>query len=143
MDDKEGPAVRPKCPVDVKQGAGEYVDSPLLSIQFYFFSRLGVLGSAVCVYSLQSIQTLFSNSKYLEKTKVNQQVSAWVSVQPKDGNQDAGKPVVSPTDKSVLNSHSTVTSLSFFFRVKYNGCSGGRLVACRPLINAHIPLCTS
>ena len=99
--------------MDVKQGAGEYVDSLFFH---FFFSRLGVLGSAVCVYSLQSIQTLFSNSKYLEKTKVNQQVSAWVSVQPKDGNQDAGKPAVSPTEKSVL-SHSTVTSLSFFFRV--------------------------
>ncbi|KAK3735017.1 hypothetical protein QZH41_010669 [Actinostola sp. cb2023] len=56
----------------------------------------GLVGSAVCAYSLSTIQSLFTNSKYLEEVQMENpsvvKARVWKSVPPPTNAQDPGRP---------------------------------------------------
>ena len=58
--------------------------------------RLGVLGSAVCRYSMKSVTKLFDTSQYLKETtdKGFDGTSLWVSVSPINMTRVPGRPKV-------------------------------------------------
>jgi len=62
----------------------------------FFCSSLGVLGSAVCRYSMKSVTNLFDTSKYLKETtdKGFDGTSLWVSVSPINLTVVPGRPKV-------------------------------------------------
>jgi len=62
--------------------------------------RLGVLGSAVCKYSMKSVEKLFDTSQYLKETsnKGYDGTSLWVSVTPINLTMVPGRPKVSEMD---------------------------------------------
>ena len=62
--------------------------------------RLGVLGSAVCRYSMKSVTRLFDTSQYLKETtdKGFDGTSLWVSVSPTNLTMVPGRPKVSEMD---------------------------------------------
>ena len=64
--------------------------------QSHFCCRLGVLGSAVCSYSVKSLQELFDNSPYLKETgtKGFDGTSLWVEEVPVNLSVGPGRPKV-------------------------------------------------
>ena len=60
------------------------------------FIRLGVLGSAVCRYSMKSLQDLFEKSQYLEliRAKGRDAVDFWKAVSPLNLTVVPGRPKV-------------------------------------------------
>ena len=62
--------------------------------------RLGVLGSAVCRYSMKSVKKLFDTSQYLKETgnKGFDDTSLWVSVSPINLTVVPGRPKVCDID---------------------------------------------
>lgn len=65
---------------------------------FVYPSRSGLVGSAVCSYSVQSIQSLFSTSKYLKEVQMpNPSIlksRVWKSVPPPTNGEIPGRPQV-------------------------------------------------
>ena len=62
--------------------------------------RLGVLGSAVCRYSMKSVKKLFDTSKYLKETSNIgfDGTSLWLSVSPINLTMVPGRPKVCEMD---------------------------------------------
>lgn len=65
--------------------------------------RLGVLGSAVCRYSMKSVKKLFETSQYLKETtkKGFDGTSLWVSVSPINLTMVPGRPKVCEMDSDM------------------------------------------
>ena len=63
---------------------------------FSFQFRLGVLGSAVCRYSMKSVVELFDKSQYLERTNIkgHDGVQVWKAVSPVNLTLVPGRPKV-------------------------------------------------
>ena len=91
-------------PYDVMQGSILYLlASPVNHDNNHsFYLRLGVLGSAVCRYSMKSVTKLFDASQYLKETtdKGFDGTSLWVSVSPINLTMVPGRPKVREMDSA-------------------------------------------